>query len=36
LQNAVGRHSAKRAPSRLAAVQKETEFFGNVNVSSRC
>jgi hypothetical protein len=21
---------------RLAAVQKKTEFFGNVNVSSRC
>ena len=28
-------HLVKWAPSRLAAVQKETEFFGNVNVSSR-
>lgn len=24
-----------RVPSRLAAVQKEAEFLGNVNVSSR-
>jgi hypothetical protein len=24
------------ALSRLAAVQKKTDFFGNVNVSSRC
>jgi hypothetical protein len=34
------RHIAERfsawAPSRLAAVQKKTEFFGNMNVSSRC
>ena len=28
-------HRSDWAPSRLAAVQKETEFFGNVNVSSR-
>jgi hypothetical protein len=29
-------HTVKWAPSRLAAVQKETEFLGNMNVSSRC